>query len=95
MAAIMLAHVKVEDYDRWRATFESHMETRKNGGCLGTHIFYNAKDKKEIIINFQWDSEENAQKWMSSDEARQAMADAGLIGSPEVWFLEDGGRTAS
>jgi heme-degrading monooxygenase HmoA len=95
MAAIMLAHFKVQDQARWRQTFESKADLRKNAGCLGTHIFFNAKDPTEVIVNFQWDSEEKAASFMAGPEARAAMAEAGVIGAPDTWILEDGGRTAS
>jgi quinol monooxygenase YgiN len=93
MAAIMLARFKVQDQAKWRETFESNVELRKNAGCLGTHFFFNANDPNEILVNFQWDSEENANRFMEGPEARQAMANATVIGAPERWFVVDGGRT--
>jgi heme-degrading monooxygenase HmoA len=95
MAAIMLAHFKVQDEAKWRQVFESKMELRKGAGCLGTHIFHNASDPTEIIVNFQWDTAENATRFMAGPEARQAMAEAGVIGAPQTWILTDGGRTPS
>jgi heme-degrading monooxygenase HmoA len=93
--AIMLARFKVADYDKWRSVFESKMDLRKQNGCNGTHIFYNAHDKTDVIINFQWDTEANAQAFFAGAEARAAMQAAGVEGAPEITFLEDGGRTAS
>jgi quinol monooxygenase YgiN len=95
MAAIMLSHFRVEDQARWRQVFESNVELRRNAGCLGTHIFHDAHDPNDVLVNFQWDSEENASKFMSSPEARQAMSDAGVIGTPQMWFVSDGGRTSA
>lgn len=93
--ATLLVHFKVQDYEKWRPVFESEAETRKRFGCSGTHIFYNSADRNELIINLQWDSEENARRFLQSDELRQAMQRAGVVGQPETWFLEDGGRTPS
>jgi heme-degrading monooxygenase HmoA len=93
--AILLAQLKVADYDRWKQVFESHADLRKQNGCTGTHIFYNAHDKTEVIVNLQWDSEENAQKFLQSPEAQTAIRESGVTGSPNVTFLEDGGRTPS
>ena len=95
MAAILLARLKVADYDKWRQVFESKADLRKAHGCTGTHIFYNAKDKNDVIINLQWDSMENATEFQSSNEFRQAMQEAGVVGQPDFTFLEDGGRTPS
>ncbi len=93
--AIVLARFKVADYDKWKAVFESKAEMRKTYGCLGTHIFYNAKDHGDVIINLQWDTEENALKFQTSDEIKQAMQEGGVTGPADFIFLEDGGRTPS
>jgi len=95
MAAILLVRFKVADYDKWRETFEGHSDLRKSNGCTGTHIFRNAHDATEVVINLQWDSEENAQNALASDEIKAAMQESGMVGAPDVVFLEDGGRTAN
>jgi quinol monooxygenase YgiN len=92
--AIILVHFKVEDKAKWRSTFEEHASLRQSAGCTGTHIFYNAQDPNDIFINMQWDTPENFQKAMSSPEIQKAMAESGMIGAPDFWMLEDGGRTA-
>jgi heme-degrading monooxygenase HmoA len=95
MPATILAQFKVADQATWRKVFEAKADIRKEAGCLGTHIFYNAKDPNEVIVNFQWDTEENASTWFDGDAAKAAMAEAGVSAPPLHWFLEDGGRTAS
>ena len=95
MAAIILARLRVADYDKWRETFASKADLRGSFGCTGTHIFYNAKDKNDVTINLQWDSEENANKFLSSNEFMQALQESGVIGQPDFTYLEDGGRTSS
>ena len=95
MAVTVLARLKVQDYDRWRRVFEEHAALRKTAGSLGTHIFRNSKDSGEVIVNFQWDSEENFGKFLTDPEAQKAMAESGMLGQPDFVFLEDVGRTAS
>ena len=95
MAAILLAHFQVEDQAKWREAFEAHSDLRQGAGCTGTHVFYNANDPKDVFINLQWDSAENAQKFLGNPEAQKAMKESGMVGAPDFWFLEDGGRTAS
>jgi quinol monooxygenase YgiN len=95
MAAIILTRFKVQDHDKWRQVYDNHAEMRKTAGCLGTHIFRNAHDPNELVINLQWDSEENALKFFSSDDLRAAFVEAGMVGQPDTIFLEDAGRTPS
>jgi heme-degrading monooxygenase HmoA len=93
--AIVLAQFKVADYDKWREVFESKADLRKSAGCTGTHIFRNARDGNEVIINLQWDTEENAEKFHASDAMKEALRASGVQGAPVFTFLEDAGRTAS
>ncbi|HEX5140991.1 MAG TPA: antibiotic biosynthesis monooxygenase [Dehalococcoidia bacterium] len=93
MAAVVLARFKVQDYDRWREVFVSKADLRKENGCNGTHIFVNAADKNDVTVNFQWESAEQALAFFEGDAARAAMREAGVIGQPDHWVVEDGGRT--
>ena len=95
MAAIILTRFKVQDYDKWRTLYDAHATRRKEAGCLGTHIFRNAHDPNELVINLQWDSEEHAISFFSSDELRAAFEQSGMLGQPDTVFLEDAGRTPS
>ena len=95
MAIAVLVHVKVEDYDRWRRVFEANAEMRKQAGSLGSHIFRNAKEPNELFVNMQMESSEQAEQFLASQELRDGMQEAGVIGQPEFWYLDDGGRTPS
>jgi quinol monooxygenase YgiN len=93
MAAIVLARFKVRDYDAWREVFVSKADLRKENGCNGTHIFFNAADKNDVTINFQWETAEQALAFFDSDALKAAMQEAGVVGPADHWIVEDGGRT--
>jgi heme-degrading monooxygenase HmoA len=95
MPVPVLKRFRVEDFDRWRAVFESKGELRKSAGSLGTHIFRNAKDPAEVIVNMQWQDESQAAAFYGSEDLKAAMQEAGVIGSIETTYLEDAGRTAN
>ena len=42
-----------------------------------------------MVLLLDWESKEEARKFMSSDELRSAMEKAGVVGAPEVQYLED------
>ena len=46
-------------------------------------------DMREIFLLVDWQSIEEARKFMTSDELRDAMAKAGVVGAPDVQYLED------
>jgi heme-degrading monooxygenase HmoA len=93
--AILLIRLNVRDYDFWRTKYDADAEARKAAGCSGTHLFRNANDPNEVIINLQWDTAENATKFLAAPEIQKAIQESGVIGEPNVWVVEDAGRTPS
>jgi len=85
----VMVHHKVADYGRWKEAFDSHLTTRKRAGETGCHVFHNVDDPHEIYVLLDWQTVEEARKFMNSEELRQRMRDAGVQGSPEVQYLED------
>jgi len=94
MASVLVRH-KVNNYDTWRPIFEADGERRRAGGCTGTHLFRNLDNPNEVIINLQWDSVENARKFVANPGLEEVMKNAGVVDQPDVYFLDDAGRTAS
>jgi len=92
MAAIVLARFRVQDYDTWRQRFEANAETRTAAGCLGTHIFYNASDNRDVTVNFQWQDEDGARAFLAGGEAQRLRAESG-VQAFDFWIVADGGRT--
>jgi hypothetical protein len=46
----VLMHSKVQDYARWKATFDEHGATRKTAGSKGARVFRSADNVNEVII---------------------------------------------
>lgn len=78
----------VEDYDRWRPFFDEHAQARQAAGAQGGRLFRSADNPNEIVIVWQWDSLDNARRFAASDELREKMHDAGVVGRPELYFLD-------
>jgi heme-degrading monooxygenase HmoA len=88
MVHVLVRH-KVADYNRWKEAFDSHLNARKRAGETGFRLFHHVEDMHEIFLLLDWQSIEEARKFMASDELRDAMAKAGVVGAPEVQYLED------
>jgi hypothetical protein len=91
--SFLLVHFKCEDYARFRSVFEAHTSLRQGGGSKGAHIFQSASDPNDVWITLTFDDQATAQALVMSDPVRQAMREAGVIGQPEVYPIEDAGRT--
>ena len=88
MVHVLVRHT-VADYSRWKEAFDSHLNARKRAGETGFRLFHNAEDMREIFLLSDWQTVEEARKFMTSDELRDAMANAGVVGAPEIQYLED------
>ncbi len=88
MVHVLIRH-KVADYGRWKEAFDSHLSNRKRAGEAGCHVFHSVENPREIVVLLDWQTIEEARRFMNSDELRQRMQAAGVEGSPDVQYLED------
>ena len=93
MLYILVRH-KVEDWDKWKPIYDEHGATRKAGGCQRTHVFRNDQDPNEVVILLEWDDLGRARQFYESEDLRQTMQRAGVTDQPDVYFLNDAGRTS-
>ncbi|MBL8130002.1 MAG: hypothetical protein U0Z70_16295 [Thermomicrobiales bacterium] len=94
MMPSLLIHHRVADYDAWSTVFAEHEVVRRANGSRGGWILRTA-DSGEILVLLEWDDLERARLFVDSDDLREAMQRAGVIGAPEFWFLEDVAATTA
>ena len=88
MPAVLIRH-RVADYAAWKPLFDEDGLTRRANGCRGGPLYRSADDPNEVLVLLEWDDLERARLFADSDDLRVAMERAGVIGPPEIWFLED------
>lgn len=87
--AHMLVHHKVEDYNKFKPVFDMHTTARSEAGAKGGRVFCNVNNPNEVFVLLEWDNLENAQKFAQSNTIKEAMKNAGVIGMPEIYFVEE------
>lgn len=85
----ILIHAKIEDYNKWKPVFDEHSSFRAQMGSKSGKIFHTSGNPNEIFILFEWESIESAKKFSQSDNLKEAMKSSGLIGMPDIHFLEE------
>jgi heme-degrading monooxygenase HmoA len=85
----VLIHHRVTDYGRWKEAFDSDLTNRKRAGETGYHVFHSLEDPHDIVVLSDWQTIEEARKFITSDDLRQRMKEAGVQGSPHIQYLED------
>jgi len=88
MAHLLIKH-KVKDYPAWKKVFDGFIDTRKAGGEKTYQILHTDNDRNNLVTLFEWDSLENAKKFTSSSELKEAMGNAGVVDHPDIYFLEE------
>ena len=93
MAYILVQHT-IEDYAKWKQAFDEHQPTREVSGSKGGFILRDANNPNQLTVLLEWDNLENARTFSSSDELREAMQRAGVLGPPTVSFLNEADKTS-
>jgi len=91
MAQLFIRH-KVKDYPKWKSMFDEHAAKRKAAGCKGGRLFRREKDPNEVVIFFEWEDLGKAHQFAESEDLRQTMERAGVVGKPELYFLDEIGK---
>ena len=79
----------VENYNRWKTAFDREGAKRKAAGSRGGTVLRNADDPNQITVLFKWDNLQNARAFANSDDLHETMEGAGVIGKPNIYFLNE------
>jgi hypothetical protein len=88
MIHVLIRH-KVADFNRWKESFDSHLNARMHAGELGFRLFQNVDDPRDVTLLLDWDTAQNARKFIGSNEVSSRMQEAGVVGAPDVQYIED------
>jgi hypothetical protein len=88
MIYLYLRHT-VEDYARWKECFDNHLAARQAGGVTHeTMVMRNIDAPNEIIVVLGWRDVKQARTFTQSVSWQAALQQMGVVGLPEVCFLE-------
>lgn len=93
--AHMLIRAKFQDYAKFRSVFDARADLRKANGSKGAQVFRSAGDSNEVVVLMEWSDLGKAREFSQSEVLREGMAEAGLMDRPDVYFLEDGGKSSA
>lgn len=88
MVHVFVKH-KVKDYAVWKDAFDGFREMRRKGGEKAWQVLHPESDPNSLLLVFEWDSLDNARKFMKSPELKTAMEKGGVSEAPEIHFLKE------
>jgi len=85
----VLVHHQVADYSSWRSVFDAALDFRHGGGECSCRIFRKTGNPNNLTLLFEWEDMDKAKHYMTSDELRKKMQQAGVMGVPEIVYLAE------
>jgi quinol monooxygenase YgiN len=85
----VLVRFTVEDLAKWKPVFEEASELRKKFGSMGVRAFSKTDNPNEVVILGEYADKANAMQMFQSQEFREATKRAGVMGQPEVSFVDE------
>ena len=74
-----IGHLKVKDFNMWKADFDSTPDVRRAGGMKSLQIFQAVGDPNTVISVIEWDSVDSIGKFMQSAGLAERQQRAGVI----------------
>lgn len=84
----LLARQRVADFDRWKAVFDSHADAQRDAGLILERVVRNLDDATDVVAWFQVIDLEAAKRFVTSEEVPDAQEQSGVLGQPEIVFME-------
>ena len=82
----MFVRHKVHDYATWRKGYDAFEPMRIKFGARGHGVYRSVDDGNDVTAWHDFDSAEAARTCASSDELKDAMKRAGVVGAPTIWL---------
>jgi hypothetical protein len=86
MPAFIVNH-RVADFDKWLKFYEGHAPTRSAAGITGSVVCQSADDPNDVTIYFEVTDLNRARQFTQSEDLKQTMQQAGVVGPPTIQFL--------
>jgi len=85
MIRLFIRHT-VADPGAWRKGYDEFDATRRSMGVTDDAVYQSIDSPNDITVTHDFESDSAAKAFMTSDELKSAMANAGVQGQPEAWI---------
>jgi hypothetical protein len=89
LAGVIVKH-EVADFAAWKRAFDADAPAREAAGVVGHAVNRAAKNENIVVVYLQAESLQALQSFAASPDLKQTMKAAGVIGVPELTFVNGG-----
>ena len=79
---------RVADFDKWKAVFDGTAALKRGYGWKQSSVFAIDGDRNNVMVMEEFGSLERAKAFASSAELRDAMGEAGVMGPPDIRYIQ-------
>jgi hypothetical protein len=76
----------VANYKAWRKVYDDFAPVQKAKGVTAQAVYQAADNPDDITVTHDFATDEAARAFVNSEELKSAMQNAGVVGSPTIWF---------
>ena len=76
----------VTDYAAWRKAYDAFDAKRRKMGVTGQAVYRSVDDANDVTVTHDFTNAEKAKAFASSPDLKAAMENAGVKGTPQIWF---------
>ena len=78
------------DFDAWASRFAEGAAARRAAGCRGLRRFRSTEDPNQVFVIFDWDSHENARRFIENNQQAIRARDPGAP-APDIqtWYVDE------
>lgn len=87
MATLFVRHT-VTNYGAWRKVYDELDALRRSMGVTSDGVYQLDANPNDITVYHEFNSIDAARAFAGSNELRDAMGRAGVVGAPDVWITE-------
>ena len=84
----MIVMHAVDDYDKWRIAYDDFDAFRKQSGIVGHAVNQELGKPHQVIVYHQANDMDTLRKFAASDELRERMKNGGVVGTPDIHFVQ-------
>jgi len=84
----VFVRAKVADFATWKAAYDSGLSFRDAAGVTSASVYRSVDNPNEVTISHELNTVRAAKDFAHSNDLRAAMQQSGVVGAPEVWFVE-------
>ncbi|MBI1912628.1 MAG: cyclase [Deltaproteobacteria bacterium] len=87
MAYLLIEH-KVADFNKWKPVYDEHEGARRKAGLKELYLLRSTENPNMVLILFEASDTAKAHDFINSEDLRNKMQKAGVVGKPTFHILE-------